>query len=186
VTYGLDVVVRVGWRRQHDHRTMNEIGQELRALGIQITDREVERLWDYYRLLLRGLSQTDLVKLREAEKTYGGLVWSADGLQPGSGQPQLWVVREVLTRTVVHAEWLCQVDEPTLKTFLQPVKALGLKALATVSDQQRVLVKALSHLAQAASSVPGSLLARCRGAVGRARSRPHGRNQGENTWNSSH
>jgi len=143
VTYGLAVIVRVGWRRQHDHRTMNEIGQELRALRIQITDREVERLWDYYRLLLRGLTQTDLVRLRDAEKTYGGLVWSADGLQPESGQPQLWVVREVLTRTVVRAEWLCQVDEPTLKKFLQPVKALGLKALATVSDQQLALVKAL-------------------------------------------
>ena len=142
VTYGLDVIVRVGWRRQHDHRTMSEIGQELRGLGIQITDREVERLWDYY-LLLRGLSQADLVKLRTAEKMYGGLVWSADGLQPESGHPQLWVVREVLTRTVVRAEWLRQVDEPTLKVFLRPIKALGLKALATVSDQQPALVKAL-------------------------------------------
>ncbi len=143
VTYGLDVIVRVGWRRQHDHRTMNEIGQELRGLGIQITDREVERLWDYYRLLLRGLSQADLVRLREAEKTYGGLIWSADGLQPESGQPQLRVVREVLTRIVVRAEWLCQVDEPALKAFLRPVQALGFKTLATVSDQQRALVKAL-------------------------------------------
>ena len=143
VTYGLDVIVRVGWRRQHDHRTMNEIGQELRSLGIQITAREVERLWDYYRLLLRGLSQADVVKLREAEQSYGGLIWSADGLQPESGEAQLWVVREVLTRLVVHAEWLAQVDQPTLKAFLQPVKALGLKTLATVSDQQPVLVKAL-------------------------------------------
>ena len=32
----LESDVRVGWRRQHDHRTMNETGQELRALGIQI------------------------------------------------------------------------------------------------------------------------------------------------------
>jgi hypothetical protein len=143
VTYGLDVIVRVGWRRQHDHRTMSEIGQELRALGIQITDYEVERLWDYYRLLQCGLSQADLVKLRTAEKTYGGLVWSADGLQPESGHPQLWVVREVLTHTVVHAEWLRQVDEPTLKVFLRPVKAWGLKTLASVSDQQPALVKAL-------------------------------------------
>lgn len=71
------------------------------------------------------------------------MVWSADGLQPESGQPQLWVVREVLTRTVVRAEWLCQIDEPTLKAFLQPVKALGLKVLATVSEQQLALVKAL-------------------------------------------
>ena len=143
VTYGLDVIVRVGWRRQHDHRTMGEIGQELRSAGIQITDREVERLWDYYRLLLRGLTQIDLAKLREAEKTYGGLIWSADGLQPESGEPQLWVMREVLTRTIVHAEWLSQVDQATLQAFLQPVKDLALKTLATVSDQQRALVKAL-------------------------------------------
>ena len=54
---------------------MSEIGQELRSLGIQITDREVERLWDYYRMLLRGLNQSDFVKLREAEQTYGGLIW---------------------------------------------------------------------------------------------------------------
>ena len=143
VSYGLDVVVRVGWRRQHDHRTMSEIGQEVRALGIQITDREVERLWDYYLLLLRGLTQTDLVKLREAARIYGGLVWSVDGLQPESGEPQLWVVREVLTRTIVRAEWLPQVDQATLQAFLQPVKALHLKTLATVSDQQRSLVQAL-------------------------------------------
>jgi hypothetical protein len=143
VTYGLDVIVRVGWRRQHDHRTMSEIGQELRACRMQITDREVERLWDYYRLLLRGLSQADMAKLREAEQAYGGLIWSADGLQPESGEPQLWVVREVLTRLVVRAEWLSQIDQPTLAAFLQPVKALGLKTLATVSDQQRALVKAL-------------------------------------------
>ena len=143
VTYGLDVIVRVGWRRQRGHSTMSEVGQELRSLGVQITDREVERLWDYYRLLLRDLNQSDLVKLREAEQTYGGLIWSADGLQPESGEPQLWVVREVLTRLVVRAEWLSQMDQPTLKAFLQPVKALGFKALASVSDQQPALVKAL-------------------------------------------
>lgn len=143
VTYGLDVIVRVGWRRQHDHRTMSEIGQELRAQQIQITEREVERLWDYYRALLRGLNQADQAELRAAEKTYGGLIWAVDGLQPESGQPQLWVVREVLTNKVVHAEWLTQGDEATFKAFLRPVKALGFKTLATLSDQQPALVKAL-------------------------------------------
>jgi hypothetical protein len=146
VTYGLDVVVRVGWRRQHDHRTMAEIGQELRDLGLQVTDREVERLWDYYRALLRGLSQADRHQLREAERQYGGLIWSADGLEPESGQPQLWVVREVLTGRVVRADWLTQVNETTLKTFLQPVKTLGFKTRATLSDQQPALVKALKAI----------------------------------------
>lgn len=144
VTYGLDVIVRVGWRRQHDHHTMSEIGQALRAQRIQITDREVERLWDYYRALLRGLSQAGRAELRAAEKTYGGLIWATDGLQPESSQPQLWVVREGLTNKVVHAEWLRQVDEATLKAFLRPVKALGFKTLATLSDQQPALVKALT------------------------------------------
>ena len=86
VTYGLDVIVRVGWRRQHDHRTMSEIGQELRSLWVQISDREVERLWDYYRLLLRGLSQADFVKLREAEQAYAikpksSASWKRNGLR---------------------------------------------------------------------------------------------------------
>jgi hypothetical protein len=143
VTYGLDVIVRVGWRRQHDHRTMSEIGQELRGLGVQITDRQVEHLWDYYRALLRGLSQADRCQLREAERLYGGLIWSADGLEPKSGQPQLWVVREVLTGKVVHAAWLVQVSENSLKAFLQPVKALRFRTRATLSDQQPALVKAL-------------------------------------------
>ena len=144
VTYGLDVIVRVGWRRQHDHRTMSEIGQELRALHLQVTDREVERLWDYYRALLRGLTRADRAELRDAEQIYGGLIWSADGLQPESGQPQLWVVREGLTGKVVHADWLKQTDEATLKDFLQPVKALRFKTLATLSDQYPALVKALT------------------------------------------
>ncbi|HEY4720631.1 MAG TPA: hypothetical protein VII92_02190, partial [Anaerolineae bacterium] len=91
----------------------------------------------------RGLSQADRAELRVAEQVYGGLIWSADGLQPESGQPQLWVVREVLTGKVVHADWLVQTDEATLKTFLQPVKALRFKTLATLSDQQPALVKAL-------------------------------------------
>lgn len=35
------------------------------------------------------------------------------------------------------------MDEPTFKAFLRPVKALGFKTLATLSDQQPALVKAL-------------------------------------------
>ena len=37
-----------------------------------------------------------------------------------------------------------QTDESTLKTFLQVVKAMGFKTLATLSDQQPALVKALN------------------------------------------
>jgi len=53
------------------------------------------------------------------------------------------VVREAITGKVVHADWLLQSDEVTLKAFLRPVKALGFKTLATVSDQQGTLVRAL-------------------------------------------
>jgi hypothetical protein len=115
----------------------------LRGLQIQITDREVERLWDYYRILLKGLNQQDRTELRAVAQIYGGLIWAVDGLEPESGQPQLWVVREVLSAKVIHAEWLPQVDEAHLTDFLRPVKALRFKTLATVSDQQPALVKAL-------------------------------------------
>ncbi len=73
---------------------------------------------------------TDILKVAAAE--LGGLIISVDGLEPEGGQPQLWVVRELLTGSILAAGWLPRVDETTLKEFLTPVKALDLHILAVV------------------------------------------------------
>ena len=80
-------------------------------------------------------------------RTAGGLIISLDGLEPEGAQEQLWVVREVLSGTILAVAWLPRVNATTLGVLLAPVVTLLREAdwplLATVSDKQQVVVAAL-------------------------------------------
>ena len=52
-------------------------------------------------------------------------------------------MREVLTGTLIAADWVTRVNQDTLCEFLAPVKALNLPLLAILSDKQPSLVLAL-------------------------------------------
>ena len=99
------------------------------------------------RLLLACDRQAALDRLTQAVAEYGGLIIALDGLEPEGAQEQLWVVREVLTQTVLAAAWLPRVTAETLGELLQPVKEFlehqGFPLLATLSDKQSLLEKAL-------------------------------------------
>lgn len=148
-TYGLDVLVRIGYQRDYRRMTFSQVQAALPA-HIRVSERHLPNLYREYLALLACAERLDVDKLKAAAARYGGLILSVDGLEPEGGQPQLWVVREVLTDTLLAAGWLPQVDEPTLVAFLAPVKALDLPWLATVSDKQTALINALeatwSHL----------------------------------------
>nr|HID13106.1 hypothetical protein [Anaerolineae bacterium] len=75
----------------------------------------------------------------------GGLIISLDGLEPEGASEQLWVVREVQSERTLVVGWLARVNHQTLKRLLAPVVALGLPVLATVSDKQGCVRKALEE-----------------------------------------
>jgi len=141
-TYGLDVLVRIGYQRDYQRMTYAQIHQSLPD-HIRISERHVANLYREYLALLACAERLDVDKLKAAAAKYGGLILSIDGLEPEGGQAQLWVVREVLTGTLLAAGWLPRVDGPTLTQFLAPVEALGLPFLAVVSDKQSALVEAV-------------------------------------------
>ncbi len=145
-TYGLDVVAQIGWWRDHEHLSGNEIYHRLEG-RVQISRRQVDWLLQQYRLLLACAEQPPLTLLDQAVAEYGGLLISLDGLEPEGAQEQLWVVREVLTGCILAAGWLPRVTAETLGALLEPVKAFleghGFPVLATLSDKQRPLVQAL-------------------------------------------
>jgi hypothetical protein len=141
-TYGLDVLVRIGYQRDYRKMTYAQIHASLPA-HIRVSERHSSNLYREYEALLACAERLDVNELRAAAAEYGGLILSVDGLEPEGGQPQLWVARKVLTGTILAAGWLPRVDEDTLKEFLAPVKALDLPFLATVSDKQRALINAL-------------------------------------------
>jgi hypothetical protein len=143
LTYGLDVLVRIGHQRDYKRMSFPQIGEAL-PVHIRVSERHLRNLYSQYQALLACSERLDVDKLKAAAARYGGLILSVDGLEPEGGQPQLWVVREVLTDTLLAAGWLPRVDETTLKAFLAPVEALDLPWLASVSDKQSALIKALN------------------------------------------
>lgn len=141
-TYGLDVLVRIGYLRDQRQMSFGQIRAEL-AEHIRVSERHLGNLYKEYLALLSCAERLDVEELKQAAAKYGGLMLGIDGLEPEGGQPQLWVVREVLTNTILAAGWLPRVDEDTLVEFLAPVAAMKLPWLATVSDKQVALIKAL-------------------------------------------
>lgn len=145
-TYGLDVVAQIGWWRDHEHLSGNEIHHRLQG-RIQISRRQVDLLLQQYRLLLACAEQPPPVRLAQAVAEYGGLLISLDGLEPEGAQEQLWVIREVLTESILAAAWLPRVTAETLGKLLAPVKTFlerhAFPVLATLSDKQVPLEKAL-------------------------------------------
>src|SRR5215208_4265249 len=135
--YGLDVVVRIGHLRFSEHRTREEIWRTLRdEAALQLSERHVRNLLEVYLALLRASQRDPREQLARLVDTHGGLVLSLDGLQPEQGNEQLWVVREVLSGTVLGAANLQQATAAVLAGLLRPIAALELPVLGVISDAQ--------------------------------------------------
>jgi hypothetical protein len=145
-TYGLDVIAQIGWWRDREHLNRQQIHQRLEGAGVQISEREVDYLYARYQVLLGCAERLDVQRLQETAAQRGGLIVSLDGLEPEGATEQLWVVREVQTELVLVVGWLARVNHETLDALLAPVVALGLPVLATMSDKQGCVKKALNEV----------------------------------------
>jgi hypothetical protein len=135
--YGLDVVVRIGHLRFSEHRTREEIWRRLRdEAALQLSERHVQNLLEVYLALLRASQRDPREQLARTVATHGGLILSLDGLQPEQGNEQLWVVREVLSGSVLGAANLQQATAAVLEGLLRPIAALELPVLGVISDAQ--------------------------------------------------
>jgi len=148
-SYGLDVIAQLGFWRDHEQLSSAQLHARLQG-RVQISRRTVNLLLTQYRLLLASAEHLKQPALAAAVQTHGGLILSLDGLEPEGAQEQLWVVREVLTDTILLAGWLPRATQATLQELLAPVVAL-LSAkqwplLATLSDKQQVVELALTTL----------------------------------------
>lgn len=145
-TYGLDVIAQIGWWRDREHLNRQQIHLRLGEQGIQISERHVDHLYARYQVLIGCVERLARERLEQVAKERGGLIISLDGLEPEGASEQLWVVREVQTDLTLVAGWLRWVNHETLQALLQPVVDLGLPILATVSDKQGSVRKALQEV----------------------------------------
>jgi hypothetical protein len=154
-TFGIDIVLWVGYLHLSLHRTVDEVHRDLlerlAPLGVSICRREVLYLFDAYCSLLRAASDVkeDRQWVEQAKKN-GGIILSIDGIQPDKGNETVYIVRDALTGRVLAAENVTSSETEVMKQLLAPVKALlktlEVPVLGTISDAQETLLKALEEL----------------------------------------
>ena len=143
-TYGYDVLVRIGWLRQHQHATYREIHTDLSA-KLSISAAHVRYLYQYlYLPLLACHERQQRGRLAQVAQEQGGVVIALDGLAPQGGEPQIWFIRDLSTGLTLRSGWLAQLDQPTFEAFLAPLKHLEWPILAVLSDKQTGLVPAVA------------------------------------------
>jgi hypothetical protein len=149
-TYGYDVLVRIGWRRQHQRATYHEIHTEL-SCRFPISESHVRYLYQHvYLPLLACHERQQRGRLAQVAQEQGGLIVALDGLAPQGGEPQIGFMRDLSTGLTLRSGWLAQLDQPTFEAFLTPLRHLEWPILAVLSDKQTGLVPAI------ATVVPGS------------------------------
>lgn len=152
--FGLDVVLRVGQLRYREHRSCTEIHAQLESEGVTLALRTTQNLLAQYDLLVSLALET--LPQRTAQLTaQGRVILAIDGLQPDVGHEVLWVVRDVLSGTVLCARSLLSSASAELRALVEDVAAaLPVPVVAVLSDGQNSLHNAI---AQALPDVPHQL-----------------------------
>jgi hypothetical protein len=145
-SYGIEVIVEVGYQRFWLQRTVQEIHRSLKA-RVRISERQVLNLLADFLALVRAAHPTKVAHLHAEWQKLGGLILSIDGMQPEKGNPALYVVREVQLDVTLMAEIVETADHQTLtRHLLEPIKAWGLPVKGIISDAQESIRLAVAHV----------------------------------------
>jgi hypothetical protein len=144
-TYGYDVIAQIGWQRQTLQQPFALIHSTLQP-QIAISEAQVRVL--YHERYLPLLACHERQQLGELERVAQqvGLLLTLDGLAPEGGEPQLWVVRELLSGMTLRSGWMSQQDQTAFVNFLRPIAELGLRVRAVLSDKQSALLPAVAEV----------------------------------------
>ena len=150
-TFGLDIVLLVGHLRLKEHQTVDEIhqslSQQLAPLQQTISRREILFLFEAYTALLRaGTEVSHDEAWKEQVRKNKGILLSIDGIQPDAGNETIYLLRDVLTGRILHAENTTESTKERLKQILAPVVALDLPVIGVISDAQPTELQAVADL----------------------------------------
>jgi hypothetical protein len=142
-TSGYDVLVRIGWQRQH-HAPSREMHAEL-ATRVHISQSHVRHLHQQgYLPRLACHERQHRDRLAKVAEQRGGLIIALDGLGPQAGEPHIWFIRELSSGLTLRSGGLSKQDQATFEAFLKPLKHLEWPILAVLSDKQTGLKPALA------------------------------------------
>jgi transposase len=123
------------------------LAERLSPLQQTISRREMLFLFEAYVALLRaGTEVNDDVAWKKQVEENKGLLLSIDGIQPDKGNETIYLVRDIFTSRILHAENVTDSTKERLKQLLQPVVALQLPVVGVISDAQPTELQAVAEL----------------------------------------
>lgn len=128
-TFGLDIVALVGHLKLSQHQTVDEVHQSinerLKDYQISLSRRNVMYLFEAYCALLKAAAQNksdpDFQKWLGQLKKKGGGIISIDGIQPDKGNETIYLVREVSSGRLLHAQNVQNSETKTIEKVLSVV-----------------------------------------------------------------
>lgn len=148
-SFGFDLIMQIGRWRFWDHRTLDEIAALLKAKQLPVSRRHILNLIGDFLALLRA-AQPAKIETHRAYFQRHGIVISIDGMEPDQGDEMLFVVREANLNLTLVAETLYSSRADLISAcLLTPVKALGFRIRAVISDADKNIRRAVT------TSLPG-------------------------------
>lgn len=143
-SFGLDLIAYVGLQRLRSHQNFDEIYKDIREKGVYISRRSVDNLYNSFEYLMKCSLSTRLEELKGQFLKNNGIILSLDGLQPQIGHELLFLLRDVTTKEVLHAEMMKSTDTDSMVRLLNVIKDSGIPVVGIVSDAQHSIRKAVA------------------------------------------
>jgi hypothetical protein len=142
-SFGLDLIAYVGFQRLKAHQNFDEIHKDLVKKEVCVSRRSVDNLYNSFEYLMKCSLPKRLKELEEKFKQNNGIILSIDGLQPQLGHEILFVLRDVTTEEVLHAEMMKSTDTESMVRLFEIIKTSGIMVAGIVSDAQHSIRKAI-------------------------------------------
>lgn len=143
-SFGLDLIAYVGFQRLKFHQNFDEIYKDISQKGVYISRRSVDNLYNSFEYLMKCSLSTRLKELEGEFLKNNGIILSLDGLQPQLGHELLFLLRDVTTKEVLHAEMMKSTDTDSMVKLLNIIKDSNIPVVGIISDAQRSIRKAVA------------------------------------------
>lgn len=97
-------------------------------------------------MLRAGTEVTHDEAWKEQVRNNTGILLSIDGIQPDKGNETIYLLRDVLTGRVLHAENVTDSTKERLKQLLTPIVALQVPVIGGSSDAQPTELQAVAEM----------------------------------------
>ncbi len=144
MNFGIDVVAHEGGLRFEEHKTIDEVLEDLQEYGIHTNRATVSKHSDKYLALISGYQKEKIKEIRQGLAKQGGYVLQIDGTVSVRTKT-LYIFRDNISDTILYSA-LTGNDTDDVKPLVQYISDNFGQPLAAVSDMQKSIIESVAEV----------------------------------------